>query len=118
MHALNKDSVSIEECGNHGQFVDVSTLYLAIANMPYVHMSQDREFGLGVAGFKKLGVQFDGKVVQLFLRKDSVLDLNLRFFRGVGGVLGSIVAVPGLQSQLGSLRLTAVTQCPAPWPVP
>src|SRR5580693_9394439 len=75
LRSLKKDPVLIEERGNYGQFIGVSTIYFPIVNALHIHMSEDRELGLGIAGFKKLGMKFHRQVMHFFLRKDGILDL-------------------------------------------
>src|SRR5580704_9829556 len=99
LRSLKKDPVLIEERRNYGQFIGVSTIYFPIVNALHIHMSEDRELGLGIAGLKKLGMKFHRQIVHFFLGEDGVLDLQLGFFRGVRGMFWSIVSAAGLKHQ-------------------
>ena len=93
-------AVTVEQYRDHGQTVVVAAVRFAIVQAPDVEPDQDREPGIVVAGLEELGVQLDGKIVQLFLGKNLIPYLLFGLLGGVGRLPGSIVALAGLDIQL------------------
>jgi hypothetical protein len=97
---LKELSITIEDAGDTGQNVVVSSFDFSKVEALYVHMREDDKLGIGVAGFEKLGVQVHGEIMQFLLGEHCIFDLLPGLLVGTGEGFGSILAAARLQRQL------------------
>ena len=84
LRSLNEIAVAIEQSRDASQDIVVSAFDFAKVQVLYVHVGEDDKFGILVAGFEKLRVQFDGKIVQFLLGEHLIFDFLLGLLVGVG----------------------------------
>ena len=94
--ALKEITIAVEYGRDAGQNVVISAFRLSKVKMLNVDVSENDKLGIFFAGFEKLSVELDRKIMQLLLGVHGIFDFLLRLLVRIGEMLGREITATGL----------------------